>query len=564
MIRARYQTRVVKDQIVHIDPKRYKLSNLNKSEDAFTYPDHGIRIVSHYLDSGKVLLNCGMDDCPDNHFPVRISTGRKKRRYPKICVGGKYIFQRDVNDAGRGMNLVVVDSHRLEAVLAKRFDTSELDSSELELFLLTEVREGDIVIAVTHEEASLNLGQIAQAMLCDLGSNQIQNLRYRGQWYMITQKGINGFTPYEKLKHAVGGVGRNIDVSLCVPRKNPQWLAEVLSQPGIHPAHVHVIHNPALIKGVPELCHLFGFGNLPTTEVQYHKLMELAFDYGLLFQNKSEYITILEEGLLLAPDFLIYTSTMLPLLDDSSVMAISAWNPNGYTTTSSRPDLVYRIEGYPGLAFTMRKDVFMQEFKPNMKDCCTKRGWEGWTGKGRRTKEIVIPDVSRVFRKPVGPELEPETPIIKAYFKRLRATSLNMNDKIKQSHHLQGDLYEDVLHDLITSPDTTVLNLSADVIRKCAIKRDTAVLGITLGGNRLSNHRIASVLAYRERNMQEFLGMKLLCRCFGLFYEAKSPPQGMHRGLIRFTVNGERVVLLSNLSPHFYIPPYNETKLTLP
>lgn len=79
------------------------------------------------------------------------------------------IIQKDINNGGRGLNLVVVDSHRMQAVHARRFDTYASDSNELELFLLREVREGDILIAVTFDEASRNLGASAKNLIAELG-----------------------------------------------------------------------------------------------------------------------------------------------------------------------------------------------------------------------------------------------------------------------------------------------------------------------------------------------------------------------------------------------------------
>lgn len=79
------------------------------------------------------------------------------------------IIQKDINNGGRGMNMVVVDTHRMKAVNARRFDTYAMDSSEMELFLLREVREGDILIAMTFDEASRNLGAMAKNILADLG-----------------------------------------------------------------------------------------------------------------------------------------------------------------------------------------------------------------------------------------------------------------------------------------------------------------------------------------------------------------------------------------------------------
>lgn len=41
-------------------------------------------------------------------------------------------------------------------------------------------------------------------------------------------------------------------------------------------------------------------------------------------------VIVVEEGLILSPDFLYYMAQLLPVLEnDDSILAISAWNPNG-------------------------------------------------------------------------------------------------------------------------------------------------------------------------------------------------------------------------------------------
>lgn len=49
------------------------------------------------------------------------------------------------------------------------------------------------------------------------------------------------------------------------------------------------------------------------------------------FPNKK-YVIVLEEGLIVSPDFLFYMAQLVFLFDkDDSILAVSAWNPNGRT-----------------------------------------------------------------------------------------------------------------------------------------------------------------------------------------------------------------------------------------
>ena len=52
------------------------------------------------------------------------------------------------------------------------------------------------------------------------GSGQIQNLGFRDQWYMVGQKGIKGFTPYEVLTSRKARSVGSPTASLCIPKKS--------------------------------------------------------------------------------------------------------------------------------------------------------------------------------------------------------------------------------------------------------------------------------------------------------------------------------------------------------
>ncbi|XP_071523625.1 protein O-linked-mannose beta-1,2-N-acetylglucosaminyltransferase 1-like isoform X1 [Panulirus ornatus] len=597
----------------------------------FPFQDHGERVVSQYMQVGEILPNCGLDYvCPHNHFPVHIYSGKSKDDMPKICVSGKYVIQKDINNGGRGMNMVVVDVHRMKAVNARRFDTYAMDSSEMELFLLREVREGDILIAMTFDEASRNLGPMAKNILADLGSSQIQNLQFRGQWYMISQRGMKGFSLYETLKASKGGLWSPIDEHLCVPRQlkgqtimpdpgvlqndarvkfceqhsyisdfcsvdqrnvplkpailtNRQLvgsamfmtpimvvggeslssltltLETLLSQPGIQPRFVVVVYNPEIIKDVPQLCKLFGFNAKATGVKEYYKIMEVVFETAHALFPGSSYVTVLEEGLLLAPDFLAFSASVLPLLHDPTIIAVSAWNANGFPNVSSRPDVVYRVEDFPGQAFTIRMSTYLRELKPNMKQCCNKRGWEGWLELGLWEREMVVPDVSRVLRRPVGHDLEPVTPLIRALFHRLRATNLEMTVTVNNADSLTAERYEIHLSELLNSSHAHMIKLTKEAISKCA--EDESIKDFKMN---FDEKQTVYVLPYTELDMTGYGGMKILCHCFGLFHEEHSSPRGLHRGLLRFSMKGNIVIFLSNRSPHFLMTPYNGSTLSLP
>ncbi|KAG8311004.1 hypothetical protein J6590_051533 [Homalodisca vitripennis] len=303
-----------------------------------------------------------------------------------------------------------------------------------------------------------------------LGSGKIQDLQFRSQWYMISQKGINGFTSLEKLTFAKNDHwGEAIDERLCVPRQIPavtitpdpaprknslrekfcesvkemkcrEFCGAIAQHEAIYPAlltnrslignavystpiivvggtslgtlsltlqtliHQPGIHSPSVLVLYPEtetdmadLVRLFSFQAIPvnSTANNEHILQGLRL-VRKRFPNKK-YVIVLDEGLIVSPDFLFYMAQLVFLLEkDDSIFAISAWNPNGYKNVSSNPHLAYRSDQFPGLGFLLPVSVFDKYLEGNFSSCCSQQSILGWDVSGN----IVFPDVSRVLRRP--------------------------------------------------------------------------------------------------------------------------------------------------------------------
>lgn len=72
---------------------------------------------------GSVINNCGLPTrCQGNEFAVHVYTGKDATDEPKICVDGKYVIAKGINDAGRGLNIVVVSNGK-EVIRTGHFDT---------------------------------------------------------------------------------------------------------------------------------------------------------------------------------------------------------------------------------------------------------------------------------------------------------------------------------------------------------------------------------------------------------------------------------------------------------
>ena len=67
----------------------------------------------------------------------------------------------------------------------------------------------------------------------------------------------------------------------------------------------------------------------------------------------------MEDDLEIAPDFFDYFHAMAPILDnDDTVMAISAWNDNGFDQYTTDPSAVVRSRFFPGLGWMLNKRLW--------------------------------------------------------------------------------------------------------------------------------------------------------------------------------------------------------------
>ncbi|XP_065217317.1 protein O-linked-mannose beta-1,2-N-acetylglucosaminyltransferase 1-like [Planococcus citri] len=197
-----------------------KLSKYNSKFSSFEHfklwaKYHRLRRI---IDVVEILPNCGIPyTCPESTFPVHIYTGKRNNDNAKLCIMGRYLTNHAGN-GGRGLNIALINSKRLEVKDFVTFDVYIDNSIVMDMWLNTSVRESDVLIIFTFDEASRMLAESSKKLFYDYGSSKVQDLHFRSQWYMVTQKGIQGFTPFEKVTMAHNGNwGDVIDERFCVP-----------------------------------------------------------------------------------------------------------------------------------------------------------------------------------------------------------------------------------------------------------------------------------------------------------------------------------------------------------
>lgn len=106
-------------------------------------------------------------------------------------------------------------------------------------------------------------------------------------------------------------------------------------------------------------------------------------------------VIILEEDLVIAPDFFELFAATKDLLDeDPSLLAVSAWNDNGRGSCVHRPDALYRSDFFPGLGWMMPLRIWY-ELGPMWPSAY----WDDWLREPSRRKgrHTIRPEVCRTL-----------------------------------------------------------------------------------------------------------------------------------------------------------------------
>ena len=117
------------------------------------------------------------------------SAGIKAGNMCKINVLGKEvkILKSEKSKSRRGMNLVVVNPNNGKIFLAKAFDTL-LTSAPLES-ALNSIPFGFIIAIGIKDEGTRRLSSKVKRFFKDIGSTEIDKIKYRGSWAFIGLKG---------------------------------------------------------------------------------------------------------------------------------------------------------------------------------------------------------------------------------------------------------------------------------------------------------------------------------------------------------------------------------------
>lgn len=156
-------------------------------------------------------------------------------------------------------------------------------------------------------------------------------------------------------------------------------------------------------KGIP-FYHLV---HPTTTNLRGNAYNLLAVHYGwalrTLFDGKAydkyslpDRVIILEEDLRIAPDFFDYFEATAPLLDsDPKLLAVSAFNDNGYSSQVSDAKRLLRSDFFPGLGWMMTRNTWVNDLGSKWPTGY----WDDWLREPqqRQNRQFIRPEITRTF-----------------------------------------------------------------------------------------------------------------------------------------------------------------------
>uniref|UniRef100_A0A1I7TQG5 ILEI domain-containing protein n=1 Tax=Caenorhabditis tropicalis TaxID=1561998 RepID=A0A1I7TQG5_9PELO len=94
------------------------------------------------VEYGDKWKNCGMSRAcnEQDSIPVHFFSGEHKDDHPKMCIGGKMLFDKDLNKAGRGLNLAMLEPKTGKVTAVAHFDTYE-DGYGIHVAVLVRLRK---------------------------------------------------------------------------------------------------------------------------------------------------------------------------------------------------------------------------------------------------------------------------------------------------------------------------------------------------------------------------------------------------------------------------------------
>ncbi|XP_075628489.1 protein FAM3B isoform X2 [Balearica regulorum gibbericeps] len=164
--------------------------------------------------------------CSPGNYAYRILSGGGKGKLAKICFEDELLISEEKGNVGRGINIAIVNYKTGKVTSANFFDMWEGEHSEEMMAFIKNAPEGSLLLMVTHDDGSTRLKNDAKKLVEELGSKEIQNMKFRSSWAFIAAKGFKLPDDIEKEKinysdkknNRYGGWPAEIQIEGCIPR----------------------------------------------------------------------------------------------------------------------------------------------------------------------------------------------------------------------------------------------------------------------------------------------------------------------------------------------------------
>ena len=235
----------------------------------------------------------------------------------------------------------------------------------------------------------------------------------------LRDQSLHSFSVYEAVKntnfppnpgpilHFLSQSGNHIPIVLLTcnrPELLTETLASLLHVKGLSKANILISQDGALpeIKAIAVKNDIQIHQNTLKPSLRGDESTPIALHYKYSLDKAFEVfplapaVIIVEDDLLFSPDFLQYMEAVGPILDvDASVMAVSAWNDNGFKGHVADSYELYRTNFFPGLGWLLSKALYMNELRERWPS----KHWDHWLRSPdiHRGREIVYPEVLYLF-----------------------------------------------------------------------------------------------------------------------------------------------------------------------
>ncbi|XP_068169514.1 protein FAM3C isoform X2 [Antennarius striatus] len=161
--------------------------------------------------------------CPEDQFSFFIQSGAANVVPPKVCLQNELVLGSALNNAGFGINIVLINGKTAEVTKTNHFDMYSGEVKPLIEFLQS-IEDGSVVLMVSYDEPSSKLTEEARKLISELGSSVVHSLSFRDNWVFVGGKGAVMKSNFEK--HIKNDHNNNkyenwpelIDLQGCIPK----------------------------------------------------------------------------------------------------------------------------------------------------------------------------------------------------------------------------------------------------------------------------------------------------------------------------------------------------------